>query len=105
MNYFVLLKVKGESHMKRTIGLLLSIFVVFSACTFAAIAVKPDNPGKSEDAGRPDWVPAVSIDDDPSPEIIILPTGQTDNTPAADNAPGAVTEDGPQDSVDWLPEV
>jgi len=89
--------------MKKTIGLLLAIFLVLSAFTFAASAVKPENPGKSNDAGKPENLPPVSTDDDPAPEIIILPTDQTDNTPAVDNAPGAITEDGPQDSVDWVP--
>jgi hypothetical protein len=91
--------------MKKTIGLLLAIFMVLSACTFAASAVKPDNPGKPDDAGKPENLPPVSTDEDPAPEIIILPTGQTDDTPAADNAPGSITEDGPQDGVDWLPDV
>ena len=89
--------------MRKIIGILLAVLVVFSACTFAVSAVKPDSPGKSEDAGKPEILPLISIDDNPAPEIIILPTDQTDNTPAADNAPGAVTEDGPQDSIDWIP--
>lgn len=97
--------------MKRIIGILLTMLVLLSACTFAASAARPDSPGKSgnpgkpEDAGRPDWIPPVSVDDNPAPEIVILPTGQTDNTPAADHAPGCVTDDGPQDGVDWIPEV
>jgi len=98
-----LFKSKGGNQMKKIIGRLLAIFLVLSACTFAASAVKPDDPGKPDGAGKPENLPPVSTDGDPAPEIIILPTGQTDNTPAADNAPGSITEDGPQDGVDWIP--
>jgi hypothetical protein len=89
--------------MRKTIGFLLAIFMVFSASLFAASAVKPDNPGKPNDAGRPEILPPISTDGGPAPEVIIPPTGQTDNTPAADNAPGSITEDGPQEGIDYLP--
>ncbi len=89
--------------MRKTMGLLLAIFMVFSACTFAVSAVKPDNPGKPDDAGRPETIPPISMDGtNPAPEGLDLPTEQTDNTPAADNAPGGIGVDGPQDEP-YLP--
>lgn len=85
--------------MKETMGIILAIFVVFSACTFAANAVKPDGEGK------PKTLPPVSTDDDLAPEGILLPTDRTDNTPASDNAPAFIGDQGPQiePPIDWLP--
>lgn len=85
--------------MKKTIGLILVVFMVFSAFAFAANAAKPDG------AGKPETLPPVNMDDDPAPEVILLPTDQTDNTPASDRAPGFIGDEGPQiePPIDWLP--
>lgn len=85
--------------MKKMIAFLLALFLAFSACTFAASAGKPDNPGK------PESIPPINTDNDPSPEVILPPTDQTDNTPASDNAPCFIGDDGPlvDPPADWIP--
>lgn len=67
--------------MRKTIGILLAVFVVFSACVYAASAAKPENPGKPE-------------------EIVIPAADQIDSTPA--NIPETIT---PGEGIDWLPDV
>jgi len=80
--------------MRNLAAVLLAILLAFSACAFVASAVRPDNPG------IPDSNPVFDGDDAP-PEV--LPTDQTDETPAADNAPNAIGDEGPQ--IDWLPDL
>jgi hypothetical protein len=82
--------------MRKTIKLLAIIMVLF-ACTFAVNAVRPDNPGKSEDAGKPEDLPPINTYNDVAPEII-TPSTQIDNTPAAqkemdkDNGPADIVK-------------
>lgn len=83
--------------MRKIIGLLLTVFLLFSTCAFTVSAVKPDSPGKSEDAGMPEELPPISTYNDIVPETI-TPTTQIDNTPAAqietdkDNGPAEIVK-------------
>lgn len=87
--------------MTKTLGLLLAVFLILSACIIAVGAAKPENPGKPDDVGRPENIPPESTDGNPAPESITLPTDQADDTPAAGHAPDTITEDGP--GIDWNP--